>query len=252
MAIDFPDSPTTGDTFTAGNRTWEWSGSAWEILKDAIYPIQKTIVDAKGDLIVATADDIPARMAVGTDGYVLTADSTQSTGLAYVKPYATYASYNSSTNVASVTINLPNTSHGGRIVMSRIEPAITNAIFTLRCSTDGGATFDSGTNYHWTGLTKRGVGGAITGIGATGDTSIRLASNQTSTGAQPGNLELRYSNIGGFKGTVTAMSMHSPTDPEPDLTVISFFYPTSLVDAIQLLFSTGDIDSLRFEAYEET
>lgn len=45
--------------------------------------IQKTIIDAKGDLISATAADTPARLAVGTNGQVLTADSTQSTGLAW-------------------------------------------------------------------------------------------------------------------------------------------------------------------------
>lgn len=43
--------------------------------------VPKSLVDAKGDLIAATADNTPARLAVGTNGHVLTADSTQSTGI---------------------------------------------------------------------------------------------------------------------------------------------------------------------------
>jgi hypothetical protein len=48
--------------------------------------IPNTLVDAKGDLITATADNVPARLAKGADGTVLVADSTTSTGLAW-QPY---------------------------------------------------------------------------------------------------------------------------------------------------------------------
>lgn len=40
-----------------------------------------TVIDAKGDLLVGTANDTIGRLAVGTDGYVLTADSSQSSGV---------------------------------------------------------------------------------------------------------------------------------------------------------------------------
>jgi len=43
--------------------------------------IQAVIVDAKGDLIVASAADTVSRLAVGTNGYLLTAASTAALGV---------------------------------------------------------------------------------------------------------------------------------------------------------------------------
>ena len=45
--------------------------------------INPAIVDAKGDLIAATAADTVSRLAVGTNDQVLTADSTAATGMAW-------------------------------------------------------------------------------------------------------------------------------------------------------------------------
>jgi hypothetical protein len=59
------------------------------VAQDDSNAIQNAIVDAKGDLIGATAADTPARLAVGTNGQVLTADSTAATGLAWATPTVT-------------------------------------------------------------------------------------------------------------------------------------------------------------------
>jgi hypothetical protein len=64
-----------------------YTGAAWVSLDDP-NAIQNSIVDAKGDIISATADNTPARLAVGTNGQTLVADSTASTGLKWATPSA--------------------------------------------------------------------------------------------------------------------------------------------------------------------
>ena len=50
--------------------------------------VQKDIVDAKGDIIAATAADAVARLAVGSNDQVLTADSSEATGLKWASAAA--------------------------------------------------------------------------------------------------------------------------------------------------------------------
>jgi hypothetical protein len=53
------------------------------VTSDDANAIQNAIVDAKGDLIAASAADTPARLAVGNNGETLVADSSATTGLRY-------------------------------------------------------------------------------------------------------------------------------------------------------------------------
>ena len=70
------DSTSTTSSTVAASATAV--KSAYDLANGAI---AKSLVDAKGDLIAATAADTVARLAVGTNNYVLTADSAEATGL---------------------------------------------------------------------------------------------------------------------------------------------------------------------------
>ena len=72
--------------------------------------IQSTIVDAKGDLIAGTGSDAVARLAVGANDTVLTADSSEATGLKWAAAagggkvlQVVQATYATATTVASTS-----------------------------------------------------------------------------------------------------------------------------------------------------
>ena len=75
--------PTSTDLVTDLPADFDVFGQAvdTQMLTNANAAIAKTIVDAKGDIIAATAADTVSRLAVGTNGQVLTADSTAATGI---------------------------------------------------------------------------------------------------------------------------------------------------------------------------
>lgn len=86
---DFVDlkGGTTGQVLSkASNANMDFT---W-VTSDDANAIQNAIVDAKGDLIAASAADTPARLAVGANDTILMADSTTATGLKWAGTYTAY------------------------------------------------------------------------------------------------------------------------------------------------------------------
>lgn len=120
------------------------------VAQDDSNAIQNAIVDAKGDLISATAADTPARLAVGTNGQVLTADSTTSTGLKWATAAAgSFTKIHSSTFSAvsskSVTDCFSSTYENYKIIFT-ISAGSNSASIRARLSTSG--TDNTTSNYY--------------------------------------------------------------------------------------------------------
>ena len=130
-----------------------------------------TAIDAKGDLIGGTGADTFARLAVGANDTVLTADSTAATGLKWATPVSG----------GMTLINTGGTAlTGSSVTISSIPSTYTNLYIlavnayttTADQSTDIRFNSDTGTNYSYMGL--RGIGSTVTCGGSRGTTTLQV------------------------------------------------------------------------------
>jgi hypothetical protein len=84
-----PSTPTDGDVYynTSDHKVYSRINGAWVDLGATSAPgsgIPETIIDAKGDLIVGSAADTAIRLAVGTDGQIVSANSAVTGGIEWI------------------------------------------------------------------------------------------------------------------------------------------------------------------------
>jgi hypothetical protein len=134
--------------------------------------INPTIVDAKGDLIAATAADTVSRLAVGANGTSLVADSTTATGLKWAAPGAgalTYVGGAAFSAVATVSAaaNTFSATYANYLVM--IDFSTVASVTPLNVRLRAGGSDTAGTAYYW----------AITGHGVNGTTASTAGLSQS-------------------------------------------------------------------------
>jgi hypothetical protein len=135
--------------------------------------IQPSIVDAKGDLIAGTAADAVGRLAVGTNGQQLVADSTASTGLKWDNPSGlVHIETQTFSAVSAVNFNsvFSSTYDNYRIVATINSSNNAAVSIRLRLATTDNTT----SNYQFQRLEVSGT--SVSGARSTNQTSSVIAS----------------------------------------------------------------------------
>lgn len=182
------NTPRPGYVYDSTDGVWYPIGTGAHTHADYITSssaINPTIVDAKGDLIAATAADTVARLAVGANDTVLTADSSTATGLKWAAPagggkvlQVVQASTTTETIVATTTYT--DTTLTATITpssaTSKILVIVNQNILIERQATENGSSlqilrgatsvFDAGNAFYFRDLQTSTVGFYLGTIGA--------------------------------------------------------------------------------------
>ena len=205
--------------------------------------IQPTIVDAKGDLIAATAADTPARIAVGANDTVLTADSTTATGLKWAAPAGGGGmTLISTTTLSGASVNIssiPSTYYDLYLIVEDFLPATDAAGLRIRFNNDNSANRYRSINY--TEGTTYG-GNAL----AFDKTFIEIAQSQYNVSTN----SLISAEIINYKNTATwkMANFYGLTNYDASNNFVmyggsGFWNQTSAIDRIDLFPSTGNFTS---------
>jgi hypothetical protein len=214
---------------------------------------------AKGDLIVGTAADTAAILTAGTNDYVLTAASGETTGLKWAAAAGgggALVLLEQHTAASSATLDFTTfisaTYDEYLFEVVNLIPATSADNLLVRVGTGGGPTFDAGANYAYATNEWQAAGGAIAGAAGSA-TSMALTRNGISTVANWGcSGSLRLFDPAGalYKWIMGKVVYEYSGGDAPILSdLMGTYRSTTAVTAIRFLFSSGNIASGTIRCY---
>lgn len=177
---------TTGQVLSKASNTdmdFSWTADAG---------IPATIIDAKGDLIVGSAADTAARLAVGTNNHVLTADSTATNGVKWAAVSVSSAFVNISTTTLNTGSSYTISNLGGYDKLRFFFDSISNSGTTAPVLN---IQFNSDTGSNYTRFGSEINGGTTDDYNSGTSTTLPFARQSTTAGdAVFGYLEMNGCN----------------------------------------------------------
>lgn len=148
-----------------------------------------TAIDAKGDLIAGTGSDAFSRLAVGTNGYVLTADSAEATGLKWAAAAGGYTPSLTLLNSGGTSLSGSVTTISGISAKQWLYAYVVGASTNTASNSAIGFQLntDTASNYPQAGMVD--VGGGVSSFGVT-DTFWLIGLTGSTTGTVSG-----YTNV---------------------------------------------------------
>jgi hypothetical protein len=208
------------------------------VFNNASAAIAKTIVDAKGDLIAATAADTVSRLAVGSNDTVLTADSSTATGLKWASPAS-----------GSMTLISTTTLTGSSIVLSSIPSTYNNLVLIIRGFTPASDGFglklilnsSTGNNYYYA---QASSSSSNDGFGAT----LAFGSNNQDNGTSQAFHRAEfydYANTSTWKVIQmnTAINNATTTTNVESQLSRAVYNSTSAISSIEILAQVGNLSA---------
>jgi hypothetical protein len=154
---------------------------------DITAAVRKVDFDAKGDLIVATADNTPTRLPVGaSNGLVLKVNSAQATGLEWVSESVTLTN---SVTLSNKTLKSPRE-------ITTVSATASAGTINFDVNTQGVLYYTTNASANWTLNVRGDVSTTLNSLMATGDSlSIVFLSTQGTTAYYPTSFTIDGSSV---------------------------------------------------------
>jgi len=158
--------------------------------------IQPTLLTTKGDIIVATGNATLVRQGVGSDGQVLTADSTQADGVKWATPGLTLISRSSFSAVASATFDSVFTSTYKTYIVNIEKVSSDSNNNSLQMQMRYGTTTETGASYAGININGTYSTSTITGSNQNAANQILLTTYIGGNNSEAATASLTIQNVG--------------------------------------------------------